>query len=114
LNVNAEVGTKFPRKDHHMSNTGNEPMGKEEPTDNPLEFIGTEDLIKEIKRRHTGYLLVLVTDLDRVHERNECYWWGGNLRCLGMAEYARVRIHADMFKARAKHENDSPEEKPES
>ncbi len=60
---------------------------------NPLEFVTTEDMLKELFRRFDGVLVVLESDNDMKEESTVEFHWDGSIcRALGMAECARVRI----------------------
>lgn len=54
-----------------------------------LAHVPSDDLLGELKKRHERMLFVGVTVKDDITLR----WRGFGMDALGMAEYARVRLH---------------------
>jgi len=59
----------------------------------PLELATQDQLLAELGRRYTNYVLVTEVPGDRGKEiQNNLYWWGAIATRLGLVEYARVMV----------------------
>lgn len=60
---------------------------------NPLEWITTEDMIRELFRRYpTGCAVIWVDDVDKKRERNMGLWNCGYTGALGLADYLKMEV----------------------
>ena len=57
-----------------------------------LELVPTSDLLVELGRRFDAVLAVGWLDKTQEHDSTTVYWRGGVAPCLGLAEYARIKI----------------------
>lgn len=54
-----------------------------------LELVTTEELWDEIAKRHSGAVLITITDISATQEGHQVWYRGGRLQAIGMLEQAK-------------------------
>ncbi len=68
---------------------------------NDLDYITTEDMIVELKRRHEALVVVGMMDMDSERVMYLFQHYGGLVKCLGLIEYAGTKLRRDILDGEA-------------
>lgn len=63
--------------------------------DNPLEFITIDEMIEEIERRCSAFVVLTVRDIDGAKDVHTCRYGGGYAPAVGMMELAKAQFLDD-------------------
>jgi hypothetical protein len=79
-------------------------------SDNPLELVGTIDLIKELQRRHDHAAVVLSSRVDGTREHTRFRWHGDPHKLIGMLEESKAVVLSAIFHNYQKPTNDNADD----
>lgn len=64
---------------------------------NDIDYITSEDMIDELKRRHEAIVIIGLIDLDSDRVSYMFSHQGGLVKCLGLVEYASTKLRHDII-----------------
>lgn len=66
-------------------------------TEDEIDLLTTEELVSALRRRTTSALIGLVGDRTETTESRELWWSGGPFSAIGLAEWSRQKLLAELM-----------------
>jgi len=60
--------------------------------DNPLDLVEADALIAELAKRYDSLVVVALRDMSEEEEGTRCWYFGGQMTCLGMLTGTQARL----------------------